>query len=57
MSELGVDTTLGPGEQSLLYSFEVVSGVALSDTQRDQITRIANYMKPGHTHLLQIVEP
>lgn len=48
---------LGPGTSYGLYSFEIVSPIALTQEQRDQITDIANYMKPGHTHLVKIVEP
>jgi phage tail-like protein len=62
IDELGdslVDGTaiLGPGTSYALYSFEVVSPVILTATQREQITTIANYMKPAHTHLISIVEP
>jgi len=48
---------LGPGTTFAIYSFEIVSPVVLTQEQRDQITEIANYMKPAHTHLVTIVEP
>lgn len=48
---------LGPGAQFLLYSFVVVSGVTLTDDQKDKITQIVEYMKPAHTHFLGFVEP
>lgn len=56
-SELGVDWTLGTDVSALLYSFEVKSGVALTQTQRDQIEAIVEYMKPAHTHFVRLVEP
>jgi phage tail-like protein len=48
---------LGPGTSYGLYSFEVVSPIALTDEQREQIETIAKYIKPAHTHLVQILEP
>ncbi len=56
-SELGEDTILGPSLQFQLYSFNLVSNVILTSTQRDRIREIGNYMKPAHTHLVDIVEP
>jgi phage tail-like protein len=62
IDELGDSVTdgtaiLGSGLPYNIYSFEIISPVALTDSQRDQITDIANYMKPAHTHLIRIVEP
>jgi phage tail-like protein len=48
---------LGPGTSWALYAFRVVSAIALSPAQVAQITFIANYMKPGHTHLVEVVVP
>lgn len=56
-SFLGVDTFLNTDVSFLLYSFEIVSTVALTDTQRDTITEIANVIKPAHTHFVRFVEP
>lgn len=56
-SELGFDTNLGPGTSFLRYAFEAVSPVALTQTQRDRLRDIVNYMKPAHTHFMRIVEP
>lgn len=55
-SDLG-DASLWPGTVADLYSFQVVSPVVLTDTQRDQLREIVEYMKPAHTHLVAIVEP
>jgi hypothetical protein len=41
----------------LLYSFEIESAITLTVAQRQRITKIAELMKPGHTHLIRIVEP
>lgn len=58
VSELGVDSILHPGSGSrLLYSYEIISPIVLTDDQRDKITQIAEYMHPAHCHLLRIVEP
>lgn len=56
-SELGVDWTLGPSLGVDLYSFNVISAVALTETQRKQIRTIVEYMKPAHTHFITLVEP
>lgn len=48
---------LGPGTTVALYSFDIESPVALTPEQRQQIRDIANYMKPAHTHLINITEP
>lgn len=57
VDELGYDAILGPGDQATLYSFDIDSAIVLTDEQREQITKIANYMKPAHTHLRNILEP
>lgn len=57
IDELGIDTYLGMSEAYLLYSFKIVSPIALTETQRKRIRDIANYMKPAHTHLIEIEEP
>jgi len=57
MSELGIDTDLGPGTSRERYSFDVISPVILTDDQRTQIRQIVEYMKPAHTHLVRIIEP
>ena len=57
VSELGVGSILGPGTRRDRYTFDVVSGIALTDEQRLRITDIARYMKCAHEHLGRIVEP
>lgn len=56
-SLLGFDTVLGTDVQFLLYSFQIVSPVVLTQEQRDIITEIANTLKPAHTHFVRFVEP
>jgi phage tail-like protein len=48
---------LGPGERRLLYTFDIISAVNLTDEQRDRIEDIVDLMKPAHTHLGRIIEP
>jgi len=58
VSELGIDTELAPPTGSpLWYSFWIDSPVDLTDEQRDQILKIATYMKAAHEHILGIREP
>jgi phage tail-like protein len=51
------DWILGTSDQALLYSFWVEVQEVLIATQRTQLTRIVEYMKPAHTHFLGINEP
>ncbi len=48
---------LGPGTAFALYAFTINSAIDLTAEQIAQITFIANYMKPAHTHLLGVVTP
>lgn len=56
-SFLGDDTVLGTDVLFLVYSFQIVSPVTLTQEQRDIITEIANVLKPAHTHFVRFVEP
>ena len=56
MSYLGIGTFLGPSLQRNLYSFDVIVDSALTDTQRNQLTRLIDYIKVAHEHAT-IVEP
>lgn len=57
VSEMGISTIMGSGSSYDKYSFYIVSPVELTDAQREQITSIAELMKPAHTHFLRIDEP
>jgi phage tail-like protein len=56
-SELGVDWELGPSNRFARYAFNVEVEVPLTDTERRQIRAIVDYLKPAHTHFVDLVEP
>lgn len=61
-SELGSDGTdgtweLGPSGSFARYAFNVVVPRVLTDTERSQIRTLVEYMKPSHTHFVELVEP
>jgi len=56
-SELGVDWILGPSDRFALYAFNVEVGRILADTERRQLRAIVEYLKPAHTHFVDLVEP
>ena len=56
-SELGVDWELGPSDLFARYAFDVEVDVPLSDTERRQIRAIVDYLKPAHTHFVELIEP
>ena len=56
-SELGVDWELGPSDLFARYAFDVEVDVPLSNTERSQIRAIVDYLKPAHTHFVDLIEP
>jgi phage tail-like protein len=56
-SELGVDWELGPSDRFARYAFDVVVDVVLTEIERRQIRAIVNFLKPGHTHFVNLIEP
>lgn len=56
-SELGEDWILSPSSSFLRFSFRVITDQVLTETQRKQLTSVVNYMKPAHTHFVELVEP
>lgn len=48
---------LGPSTQSIYYSFDIVTEDTLTANDRVIITKIAEWMKPAHTHLRNIRAP
>ncbi|MGN6107484.1 MAG: phage tail protein [Kofleriaceae bacterium] len=56
-SELGVDWELGPSSSFARYAFDVVVPVVLTSVERRQIRAIVEYLRPAHTHLVDLVEP
>lgn len=57
VSELGDDTLLGPSGSWALYAFDVSTNLVLTDEIRTRLRILVNYMKPAHTHFVNIVEP
>jgi len=47
-------TILGPSESATLYSFDIETDDVLTSEEEQIIRRIADYMKPAHTHLIQV---
>lgn len=47
-------TVLAPDDLYTLYSFDIVSDDVLTSEEEDIVRRIAEYMKPAHTHLVNI---
>jgi len=56
-SELGVDWILGPSDRFALYAFNVEVGRILAATERRQLRAIVEYLKPAHTHFVDLLEP
>ena len=56
-AELGVDWELGPSDRFARYAFDVKVGRILSETERRQLRAIVAYLKPAHTHFVNLVEP
>jgi len=56
-SELGVDWELGPSDRFARYAFDVEVDRVLTETERTQIRAIVNFLKPGHTHFVNLLEP
>lgn len=56
-SLLGDDWILGPSGSWSLYAFDVASAVILTASQRSRIRDLVEYMKPAHTHFVNLTEP
>ena len=56
-SELGVDWELGPSDRFACYAFDVEVNVPLTDTERSRLRAIVDYLKPAHTHFVDLIEP
>jgi len=56
-AELGVNWILGPSDRFALYAFNVIASRALTAEQRLQLRAIVNYLKPAHTHFIDLIEP
>ncbi|GAC1525261.1 MAG: hypothetical protein NVS3B10_24260 [Polyangiales bacterium] len=56
-SELGVDWELGPSDRFARYAFNVVVRRVLSAREQRQLRAIVEYLKPAHTHFVDLVQP
>jgi phage tail-like protein len=56
-SELGIDFVLGPSERFARYAFDVHVDRVLSEAERRQLRAIVEYLRPAHTHFVDLVEP
>lgn len=56
-SLLGVDWVLGPSDRFAKYAFNVVVARILTPTERRHLRAIVEYLKPAHTHFVDLVEP
>ncbi|RKH04356.1 phage tail protein [Corallococcus carmarthensis] len=56
-SELGVDWVLGPSERFARYAFNVEVERLLSPAERQRLRTLIEYLKPAHTHFVDLVEP
>lgn len=56
-SELGIDWILGPSDRFARYAFNVLVTVSLTAPQRRHLRAIVEYMKPAHTHFVDLLEP
>jgi hypothetical protein len=45
---------LAPSDQYAMYSFDIETQTALDSATEQIVRRIAEYMKPAHTHLVRI---
>ncbi|ADO70404.1 tail protein [Stigmatella aurantiaca] len=56
-SELGVDWVLGPSERFARYAFNIEVERLLSQAERQRLRTLVEYLKPAHTHFVDLVEP
>lgn len=56
-SELGVDWELGPSSRFARYAFNIEVDIPLTNVQRRQIRNIVDYLRPAHTHFVDLIEP
>ncbi|WP_338869440.1 phage tail protein [Myxococcus stipitatus] len=56
-SELGVDWVLGPTERFARYAFNIEVERLLTPAERLRLRALVEYLKPAHTHFIDLVEP
>ncbi len=57
VSELGLDWSLCPSDSFSRFSFSIIVDKVLIQEETDRLTEIVEYMKPAHTHFINIIEP
>ncbi len=57
LSELGVDWELGPSDRFARYAFDVKVARVLAQKERKLLRAIVDYLKPAHTHFVNLIEP
>ncbi len=56
-AELGFDTILCAGSGFDRFSFDIIVDRTLTQFEKDSIRTIVDYMKPAHTHFVNLIEP
>jgi phage tail-like protein len=56
-AELGVNWILGPSTEWARYAFDLAVSRMLTANERVHVREIVDYLKPAHTHVVQILEP
>jgi phage tail-like protein len=56
-SQLGIDWVLGPSGRFALYAFNIEVARVLTTRERLRLRAIVEYLKPAHTHFVDLVEP
>ena len=56
-SELVIDWELGPSDRFARYAFNVEVDAPLTDKERKRLRTIVDYLKPAHTHFVDLLEP
>ncbi|MBU8900913.1 phage tail protein [Corallococcus sp. M34] len=56
-SELGVNWVLGPSERFARYAFNIEVERPLSPEECQRLRALVEYLKPAHTHFVDLVEP
>jgi phage tail-like protein len=56
-SELGVDWVLGPSDRFARYAFNVEVSRVLTEVERSRLRALVNYLRPAHTHFVELLEP
>jgi phage tail-like protein len=57
VSLLGVDWVLAPSDRFARYAFDVEVARVLTASERSKLRAIVDYLRPAHTHFVNLVEP